>query len=205
MDRFVIQRGNFSEEDILQIVAIHRKEISQSFLSSLGEKVLKPIFWLAAEGNSGALIVAKDSMLQTQVCGFVLGTVNTRLFYKDFLLKGPLAAFFFIAPKLFSPGNLRKGFETLLYPTKKEMKDMPKAELLDIAVSKNYQGSGLSQLLFQQFSNRLSEMGVKEFRITTGQSLLQAQRFYESLGAKRIGSIEIHRGQKTVVFVYSIA
>ena len=204
MDRFIIQKTDFNQEDISQIVAIHRKEIGQGFLSSLGDKALQLIFSLAAESKSGVLLAAKDAE-QGQACGFVLGTVDTRAFYRDFLFTKSLSAVISLAPKLFSFEKLRKVFETLLYPSKSEIQEMPKAELMDIAVLRNYQGTGLAQLLFYKFSEVLRESGVETFRITTGESLVRAQRFYERLGAKEVASIQIHQGQETLVYIYETA
>ena len=204
MDRFIIQETDFNQEDISQIVAIHRKEIGQGFLSSLGDKALQLIFSLAAESKSGVLLAAKDTE-QGQTCGFVLGAVDTRAFYRDFLLKKSLSAVISLAPRLFSFERLRKVLETLLYPSKGEMQEMPKAELMDIAVLRSYQGTGLAQLLFHKFSEVLRESGVETFRITTGESLVRAQRFYERLGAKKVASIQIHQGQETLVYIYEIA
>jgi len=108
-------------------------------------------------------------------------------------------------PKLLSLSKIRKIVETLVYPSKNELNDLPKAELLDIAISKEYQGRGLAQILFKEFSACLNEFGIDEFKITTGESLKQAQRFYEKLGAIKIGTIEVHKGQKTFVYCYKIS
>lgn len=204
MERFTIQKSDFSQETISQIVAIHRKEIGQGFLSSLGDKALQLIFSLAAESESGVLLVARDTAQKDQAGGFLLGTFNTNAFYKDFLLRKSLAAVFGLIPKLLSFERLRKALETLLYPTKEKADDMPQAELFDIAVLKEYQGTGMAQMLFHCFSDTLAERGFKEFKITTGESLVRAQRFYESLGAQIVASIEIHKGQRTLVYVYRI-
>ena len=47
-------------------------------------------------------------------------------------------------------------------------------------------------------------MKIEEFKITTGESLTRAQRFYEKLGAKKDGEVEVHKGQKTYVYRYKI-
>ena len=92
----------------------------------------------------------------------------------------------------------------MFYPSKKEMQILPKAELLDIALLKKYQGRGLAQNLFREFSSSLYEVGIEEFKITIGEDLLQAQRFYEKLGATKSGTIEVHKGQKTLVYIYKM-
>ena len=204
MEKYVIQEENLSQDIISQIVAIHRKEIGQGFLSSLGDKALELIFSLANESNSGILLAVIDTTKRDRVGGFLLGTLSTNKFFKDFLFKKSIAAVFWLTPKLLSFAKLRKVSEALLYPAKGAGVDMPKAELLDIAILNDYYGTGTAQMLFHRFSSILVRNGIEEFKITTGENLKRAQRFYEKLGAKKKSSIEIHRGENTFVYVYKI-
>lgn len=202
MPEYVIQKEEVTSKDINQVVKIHRKEINQGFLSSLGDIALGLLFSLAANSKFGILLIAKD-INEDKICGFLLGTTDTGKFYKDFLLKKSLKAMVFLLPKLFSIDRIRKIFETLLYPSKEEIQNFPKAELLDIAISLEYQGTGLAQQLFREFSKRMLKLGIKNFKITTGESLTKAQRFYESLGAEKVGEVQVHQGSKTVIYVYN--
>lgn len=204
MTKFIIQEVRASKDAIHQIVAIHRQEIGQGFLSSLGDKALQLLFSSAVEGESGILLMATDAE-NDEICGFLLGATDTGRFYKEFLLKKSISAIIYLAPKLFSFEKLRKIFETLLYPSKGGLQDMPAAELLDIAISREYQGSGLAQQLFQTFSELLQTKDIEKFKITTGEDLIRAQKFYEKLGAKQIASIQVHQGQTTFVYVYDIS
>ena len=197
-----IKTSDFTRHDIRDAVAIHRREISQGFLSSLGGRALEFIFSLAADGKHGVLMVAKDGDGKT--IGFLLGATSTGKFYKEFMLKKALVAGFVLLPKLLSFARLRKVLETLLYPSKSELQDLPRAELLDIAVTAEAQGTGVAAALFKALAADLRARGIVEFRITTGESLTRAQRFYEKLGAERVATIEVHQGQNTVVYVYHI-
>lgn len=109
-----------------------------------------------------------------------------------------------LLPHIFSLFKIRMILETLLYPSKIEIKNLPDAELLDIAVFHEHQGKGIAQLLFQEFVKNLQKKYVQEFKITTGESLLQAQRFYEKLGAQKVAVIKIHKKRKTIVYKYKI-
>jgi len=200
---YVIQEPVDSSDFLENVIRIHRIEISQGFLSSLGDNALALLFSHASESRFGRLLIAKDAS-SGQIVGFLLGTVDTGAFYKDFLCKKSLKAVFVLAPKLLSLERVRKIFETLFYPTKEELKALPKPELLDIAVLKEYQGTGVAQLLFQEFAKKLYVIGIDRFKITTGESLLGAQQFYEKLGAEKASEIEVHKGQKTWVYIYRI-
>ena len=78
----------------------------------------------------------------------------------------------------------------------------PEAELLDLAVSDGMKGTGLAPMLFNAFAAETRKRGCRAFRITTGMELTRAHRFYEKMGAVRVGVMEIHRGKETVVYAF---
>ncbi len=202
--KFFIKKSDVSARDISAVVSIHRQEISQGFLSSLGPKPLSMFFTFASVSKYGILHVAKSS-IDGKVIGFVLGTEDTAKFYKDFILKRSFKAFLLLATKLFSVERIIKLFETLIYPTKSKNIELLNAELLDIAIQEERRGSGLAQSLFYSFSDAIAERDICQFRITTGSSQDRAQRFYEKLGAKKIGELEVHKGQRTCVYRFDVA
>ena len=130
---YIIKKCGICDKDISSAVAIHRKEINQGFLSSLGYKPLHMFFSFFPVSRYGILHVAKSSVKHETV-GFVLGTVNTAAFYKEFLINKSIKAFFLLAPQLLSFEKLRKIGETLIYPSKNKSTGSPNAELLDIAI-----------------------------------------------------------------------
>lgn len=203
MANYRILEGDLSQEDLLGVARVHRQELNQGFLSSLGDRALIPLFTFAAQSPTAVLLVAKDADTGG-VVGFLLGAVNTRAFYREFMRRASIKAFLSVVPKLLSLRRIIKIFETLFYPGKQELKNLPQAELLDIVVARGCQGSGLGKELFARFCTSMQQKGIGEFRVTTGETLVQAHRFYERLGAKWVSSIEVHRGQKTRVYTYTI-
>jgi ribosomal protein S18 acetylase RimI-like enzyme len=193
----------FTKKDISQIVKVHRQEIQQGFLSSLGDKALEMIFSLASESDFGILITAKDVNTGC-TCGFVCGTTHTGAFYKDFLRRRFFQGIVYFVPKLLSPTKLWKAMETLIYPAKKEVIDMPRAELLIIAVDNAYKGSGIAQTLFYELIKAFKNKGVTTFKVVAGRELVRAQRFYQKLGPTKVDSIQVHRGQSSLVYMYDI-
>ena len=204
MNPYVIQEPADSSDFLKNVIRIHRIEISQGFLTSLGDNALVLLFSHASKSRFGRILIAKDTSSR-QIVGFLLGTIDTGGFYKDFLCKKFLKAVFVLAPKLLSFEKVRKVLEILFYPTKEDFKALPKSELLDIAVLKEYQGTGVAQLLFQEFAKNLYAIGIDRFKITTGKSLRGARRFYEKLGAEKVGEVEVHKGQKTWIYLYRIS
>ena len=204
ISNLAVQVDNFSDDDIKQLVKIHRKEIHLGFLTSLGENALSLLFSLAAESKNSLLVTLKDTD-SGRLLGFLLGTLNTGAFYKDFLRKKLFSAVLILFPKLFSFSTVRKLIEVLFYPARQDLQEFPKTELLDIAILNEFQGKGLAKKLFMEFACQLKNMGVQEFKITTGEQLKRAQQFYESLGAVKIASIKVHKGQRTIVYLYKLS
>jgi ribosomal protein S18 acetylase RimI-like enzyme len=200
---FCIKKDNFSDKDIAEAVAIHRKELNQGFLSSLGDGALNLLFSFAAH-NSNAVFMTAEDETSGKTVAFLLGTNNISLFYKDFLREKSLKAFFVLFTKLISFSRIKKIFETLFYPSKKEHQDFPDAELLDIAVLQEYQGKGIAKKLFMELVDEFNAKNISEFKITTGEQLLGAHKFYEKLGAEKVAEIEVHQGQKTFVYIYNL-
>ena len=199
----VIKTTDFSVTEIRQAVRIQIEELNQGFLSSFGDKALELIFSHTAKCRWGIFVIAIDSE-QGKVVGYVFGSDDINSYYKDFFLKKIPAAVFYFLPKMLSLKRIKKSFETLFYPTKHGSADMPRAELLDLAVSSSYHGTGVAQKLFAGFVNECRQRGVNVFSIPTSASLVRAHRFYEKMGANKAGSIEIHKGEEAFVYVYYI-
>ena len=172
------------------------------FLTSLNINILRLIHIHAANSKTGILLIAKDE--QDNCCGFITGAIDTSMFYKTFIRAKGIQAFIYLYFSLFSIKNVIKIFETLLYPKKKELLNLPKAELLDFAIKKSFRGTGLAQKIYNAFVCKLDENNITDFKITTGEKLIPAQKFYEKMGAKKTTEIVLHKGQKTYVYIYKI-
>lgn len=198
-----ISTNEFSKAEIYQAVRIQIQEISQGFLSSLGDKALGLIFQHIANSRWGIVVLA-ISENENQVLGYVLGTFNSAKLYREFLPEHFFSALMHFLPKMLSFDRIKKATETLLYPAKKQDIHLPKTELLDLAVTKEFQGKGLAQELFKKFVEECKSHKIDSFKITTGASLKQAHRFYEKMGAVKCGSFELHRGDLTYIYKYEI-
>ena len=197
--------SGFTQEEIRQAVRIQIQEIPKGFLSSLGEKPLTLIFSHIASSRFGIMVIAKEAD-HGRVIGYVFGATNTRQLYKDFLVKRTFQAVFYFLPKLLSWERIKKAFETLLYPVQKRgqnTKDCD-AELLDLAVIQAYQGKGIAQRLFEGFTSQCRARNIGCFEIPTSEGLARAHRFYEKVGAYRVGSLVVHGDQQTYIYRYHV-
>jgi len=191
-------------DELRQAAQIQIQELPQGFLSSLGEKPLELIFAHVARSPLGIMVLAVEENTG-KVVGYVFGSLDTGKLYKEFLLKRTFQAIRYFAPKLLSWQRIKKALETLLYPVKKQsQQDKSGAELLDLAVITSYHGTGVAQQLFKNFVEECRLRGVKAFEIPTTEGLERAHRFYEKMGARRVGSVEVHNGKKTYIYQYNI-
>jgi len=195
---------DISVSDIEQAVHIQLQELPAGFLSSLGKRPLALIFQHAAESKEGILVLAKE---EDKVIGYVMGTLDTSAFYLDFLRRRLWVAVRYFLPRLLSFSRFRKALETLIYPARKSQEGvkMIKAELLDLAVRREYHGKGVARELFQHLVAEFQRLGIGEFQIPTTEGLARAHRFYEKMGARLLGSVEVHQGQKTLIYQYKIS
>lgn len=184
-------------------VGLHREQLAGGFMTSLGPRFLLEVFRNIARSRHGvALLAVENQSGEARVHGFLLGATDTSGLYRDFLLRHGLKAALFAVPRLVRPAAIKKVLETLRYPGQEADFRTPDAELLDLAVSDEAKGTGLAQELFRNFVAELRRRGYPAFRVTTGGSLKRAHGFYEKQGAVRVGTLEIHEGQPTVVYVY---
>lgn len=188
-----------ADRDLLRACAeLHVEGLDQGFLSSLGPGIMQLIFMHGAQSQFGTFIVCRRD---GEVIGFLLGTLDTGKFYKDFILKRSVRAGLILLPQVFSLKRLKKIFETLSYPSKDELKELPRSELMDIVITDQAQGIGIGTLLLKKFSEILHDANITEFKVTTGEQLTNAAKFYEKHGGQYRGSIGLHEGAKIRVYV----
>ncbi len=202
---YLLKTKHFSDSEIKGAVNIQIEEISQGFLSSLGMKPLTLIFNHAATSRFGILVIAKESN-NGLIIGYILGSINTFKFYKDFLRSKTVPSLLYFIPKIISPRRIKKALETLIYPIKNGHSKVNEsdAELLDMAVRSSYQSAGVGTELFKEFVKQCADKGVESFKIPTSESLKHAHSFYEKMGAKKAHTIEIHKGEQTYIYIYSL-
>jgi ribosomal protein S18 acetylase RimI-like enzyme len=184
-----------------QIARIHKEEIREGFLSTFGVGFLAKLYKAISQSPFTFLIAA---IRQDCVLGFIVGSQDTNKFYKYFLTRYGLSALPLIIKKIFSFKSLRKVLEIFLYPQKIADKNLPNSEILNFCVTESLQGMGIGKKLFYSLVDEFKELGFDKIKIVTGGTQNKAQIFYESCKATLISQVEVHRGEKSLVYVYLI-
>jgi len=193
--------ANSPKEYFNQIAKIHQDEIVEGFLSTLGVKFLSKLYCSLCDSPYAFLYVA---VINNRICGFICGSTDTSKVYKYFIMRNGIFILPLIIPKILSFKKIRRIFETLIYPQKKENVVLPKNEILNFCISSNFQRKGIGKKLFKVLVNEFKSLNLNRIKIVTGANQIKAQKFYESAGAIKFTDIEVHRDSKSFIYVYNI-
>mgnify|MGYP003670049001 CR=1 FL=1 len=191
------------KDDYKQVGLLHANNIGEGFLSSLGPQFLALLYRAIDECEKAVLFTHR---VDGRIVGFVSGSEGMRPIYVQ-LLKHTPSLIGALLPVLFSFSKIRKVFELVFF--KKEVKadgiQAIHAELLSIAVDPEYRGQGIAQKLYGRLRDYFSSKHMQGFLIVVGSQLDAAHRFYIGSGAKPIGTVQLHAGESSVLYLQSLS
>lgn len=199
----IIYSKQLEDSELRAIANIHCQNIDLGFLSKLGKDFLFYLYKAMNLSDGVFLIVAKD---QNQVIGFISGTQGTfsnvyKRLIKSFLFPVSLT----LIPRLLDFSNIKKIIEIIFYTKRNnDFSNLPKAELLSLATCKGYRRTGVSQQLYTILNDQFREIEIERFKITVGEELIGAQKFYEKMGASRQCVLELHSGKSSIIYVVNV-
>ena len=177
---------------------LHRKEIPDGFLPKLGLGFLSGMYeFFSISKHSFLFLAIEDS----KVLGFIAVSLNTKLFYKHYLVRHSFKDFYKIPFAVLGKTFLKNVLEVLRYPfNKKSLVEefQSKSEIFNFCVDGSAQGKGVGQKLFSA-SNEIDLI-----KIVTGNRQVGAQNFYRKSGAEFSHKITVHEGEDSLVFKYVI-
>jgi GNAT superfamily N-acetyltransferase len=193
-----IVRVPFTESQIAAVARMHVSEVSDGFLSSLGEPVLRLLYRQVAVSRHCALLLAQSDRGET--LGYICGTRDTSALYREFLRSRWRVAVRMLAPRLLSPKRILRALETLRYPTSADAA-LPKAEIINFVVLPYVRGRGVATLLFEELMQWFHAQGDTTVKIVTGEHQVRAHHFYRKSGAVLHGRTSVHRGTRSLVYL----
>lgn len=185
-----------TKADAPAVALLHRENLTGSFLPSLGNGFLRRLYRALVGDPDGILLVVQDG---DRVVGFVAGTCSVEGFYRRFYLRHGVPAALGALPRIVRGGILRRVRETARYP--KVSRNLPKAELLSIAVGSNHRRAGLGRLLAEALFDVFADRGVTEAKVVVASGNDEAIRLYTEAGFRPVEEIVIHDGARSTILV----
>lgn len=180
------------------VALLHANYIDRGFLSSLGVPFLRLLYEAIDADEDSVLLVEK---VDGVVVGYVSGATGMGSIFKQLLWRLPRVVWALI-PSLLSPSRIYKIAEILFRPSaNKSAVELPAEELLSIVVDPSQQGEGYAEKLFVSLCKYFDAKGVPEFRIVVGIDLARAHQFYKKMGSIVAAEVEVHQGERSLVYV----
>jgi len=195
---FKIKKGPFLDDELKAVATLHRQNINLGFLSQLGDRFLFYLYKSMSECDRSILIVAKQD---DDVVGFISGSIGLGPVFKHLLRRHFVGVSLALLPNMASLSKLKRIAETLLYSKEEDDAGVfPPGELLSLAVKDDFRRVGVAKQLSLALIKEFKKKRLDEFKIIVGEELLGAQKFYEKMGAVKVGMIEVHKGAKSFVY-----
>ena len=189
------------KEHSSQVALLHIQGISTGFISSLGHKFVTALYESIAESPYGFGFVEED---EGKVLAFVAFTTNLGGLYKSILKKNVIRFSWLLFYRLFSWKKIKRIFETLFYPARVEKRELPKSELLSIAVSHDQRGKGLAATLIMRGLRECSLKEIPQVKVLVADFNEPANRLYQKTGFVLVSQVESH-GIVSNLYVVSTA
>jgi len=186
----------------MAVANLHAENINQGFLPSIGTRFLYELYRCIGEHPETFLIAEED---EGTVVGFIAGTTGKRAL-PSVLLRHPFRIFMALLPSLTDRRRIAEIIAVARHvgSDRNSTADLPRAELLSMAVDVKLRGQGCAERLFKALETQFSQANISEFRIVAGSQLLAACRFYGKMGATEVARFELHRGVVSIIFRKSI-
>jgi len=182
-------------EDAAILARLHADNIDTGFLRTLGVGFLRHLYESMLRYEGATVLVATDPYGPV---AFVAGVSDVGAFYRRFATTKGAVAGISAVPRLVRPSAWRKIWETARYDGDHQETG---AELLSMAVSAPYRRRGLGKALASRLLEDLAGSGIGRVKVVVGAKNSGARKLYESVGFVAKDTIEVHRGEQSIVLV----
>jgi len=180
--------------DTPAVAAIHAQQISEGFLSLLGERFLQLLYRRILLHPASFLLVADD---HGHPVGFVAGSTDVAGLYRSFLWRDGAAALVRAAGPL--ARGWRRVLETLRHGRPSADGAAPGAELLSVAVDPSWRGRGAGRLLVASLLEEMAARGCGVVTVVVGADNDGAVALYHRSGFVAVERFELHPGTESLL------
>jgi ribosomal protein S18 acetylase RimI-like enzyme len=177
------------ESDIPIISHIHYSELNSDFLSSLGEDFLSLLYRLFLQNKYSSIYVYEQS---GNVYGFILGVKDFDKTFKNIIVNNLFKFSIKVLGRVVrKPYILKNIFETFFY-VRKEGINLPRTELVAIAVSQKQQSKGIGKKLTKTLEEEYKKNNIKEYKVSVSKQNIIANGFYKSIGFNKENEFRLY-------------
>lgn len=173
--------------DAAAAAALHAEQISEGFLTILGQPFLTRLYRRVARTPGSFLLVVEDG---TAAVGFLAGSTDVSGLYRSFLVRDGAMAALACGGRLLR--SWRHVLETLRHGTANS--GSAGAELLAVAVDPAVRGRGVGTLLVGGFLDEVGRRGQQEAHVVVGADNETAIALYKRAGFGTAERFEMHSG-----------
>lgn len=168
-------------EDVATVVDVHLEAFPGFFLTFLGKRFLRQLYFGIVGDPDGIAFVA---VVDGRCAGFVAGTAVPARFYARLLRRRFLRfAFAAVGPVLRRPAIIGRLLRAFSKPAEAAPESSGRAELMSLAVSPRFRAHGVGAQLVGAFVEEARRRGSGQVCLTTDASGNDdVNRFYEALG-----------------------
>lgn len=197
-----LQRRTRGRDGVYREVAqLHAAHIDQGFLATLGPGFLSVLYRAIDESPEGVLLVEEQD---GRVVGFIAAAARIAPIYRR-MLRYPFRLTRHLLPCCVRPRALRNIMEILRYSKGTGLdRALPEAELLSLVVAPQDRGKAVAEHLYGRLADAFRRRGISAFKLIVGEELEPAHRFYRRMGATAAGSIHLHRGRSSSVYLHRL-
>lgn len=186
--------------DAADVARLHAESITEGFLSRLGPRFLRQLYIGVNQAEGSCVFVAEHG---GRVLGFCAYARNVSAMYKRVLRQRFFRLGLASLPYSLHPRLFIEAFDTLRYPSKQAVGDLPKAEILSISVDAAARGTGTGRALLDAVLARAREDGEPRIKVLAGAALEGANRFYLACGFTKVAEL-IQHGEPLNVYVLDL-
>lgn len=185
------------------LAQLHREEIASGFLSTLGLPFLTLLYQSLIESDRSLCLTAKDNQA---ISGFICGSREAGQVFRRFAQGRRWQIAWALRGLLLRPRILKGILETARYGKRGDINSqIPDAELFSLVVQGQARRTGIGSALVAALAERLAASDINQLKVVVGEELEGAASFYQNLGFKAVGVIEVHAGRRSQIMVASTA
>jgi ribosomal protein S18 acetylase RimI-like enzyme len=175
-----------------EVAEIHHAELVEGTLRNLGVEGLEVIYRSSVSIPKSGLWCAIES---NHVIGFISGCADIRRFYRSLLLRSALPLAFISFQRILKTHSFGNLYNALVYPFQKSSWIHPpdeihetKAELVAIAVKKEFHHRGIGRILVAQLEEAFREWQIGPiYHVATDSRDSLSNCFYQGMGFVKYG------------------